>query len=157
MVKASACNAGDPGLERSPRKGCNKGDNDAIKYGVIFDKCNFTADSGVNKGGTAVGRCWDKYAAVAVINSTMGEHMSTTPYADSGKGFRYIAMNAKPTASTVQFVEYNNTGAGAVTEKINGMSEYLTATTAANYADMAVIFGTTNGKVTYASAWNPKA
>ena len=138
-------------------KGCNKGDADAIKYGVIFDKCNFTADSGVNKGGTAVGRCWDKYAAVAVINSTMGEHMSTTPYAESGKGFRYIAMNAKPTASTVQFVEYNNTGAGAVDHKIDGMSEYLTAATAAQYSDMSVIFGTTNGKVTYSSAWNPKA
>ena len=137
-------------------KGCNKGDADAIKYGVIFDKCSFTADSGVNKGGTAVGRCWDKYAAVAVINSTMGEHMSTTPYADSGKGFRYIAMNAKPTASTVQFVEYNNTGDGAVDHKIDGMSEYLTATAAANYSDMSVIFGTTNGKLTYSSAWNPK-
>ncbi len=137
-------------------KGCNKGDADAIKYGVIFDKCSFTADSGVNKGGTAVGRCWDKYAAVAVINSTMGEHMSTTPYADSGKGFRYIAMNAKPTASTVQFVEFNNTGDGAVDHKIDGMSEYLTATAAANYSDMSVIFGTTNGKLTYSSAWNPK-
>ena len=138
-------------------KGCNKGDADAVKYGVIFDHCDFTAESAVPKGTTAVGRCWDKYAAVAIINSTMGEHMSTTPYADSGKGFRYIAMNAKPTASTVHFVEYGNTGAGAVTQKINGMSEYLDALTAADYSDFAVIFGTTNGKVTYAQAWNPVA
>jgi len=137
-------------------KGCNKGSSDAVRYGVIFDGCTFTADDATPKNGTAIGRTWGEYAAVAVINSTLGDHISVKAYSDSSnKGVRYIAMNAKPTADTVQFVEYGNTGAGAVTEKIDGMSRYLTADEAIAYSDFRVIFAATNGKVTYADAWAP--
>ena len=65
-------------------------------YGAIFDGCKFTADEGV--GGTAekpaktaIGRPWGAYAAVAIINSEIGGHISTVGYSTS-KNERYVAM-----------------------------------------------------------------
>ena len=136
-------------------KGSNKGESDAIVYGTIFDGCKFTADEGVTLGCTAIGRPWGAYAAVAVINSELGGHISTAGFT-GGKNERYVSMNAKPTDATVQYVEYNNTGAGAISEAVAGM-RMLTAEEAAMYADFAVIFGTTNGKVTYLDPWDPKS
>ena len=137
-------------------KGSNKGANDAIVYGAIFDGCKFTADEGVMEGKTAIGRTWGAYAAVAVINSEIGGHISLDGYVSSdNKNKRYISMNGiHPTDETVQFVEYNNTGAGALTEAVAGM-RFLTAEEAALYVDFATIFGTINGKVSYLDAWNP--
>ena len=137
-------------------KGSNKGDADAIVYGAIFDGCKFTADEGVTPGCTAIGRTWGAYAAVAVINSELGGHISVAGYNPSNnKNTRYISMNGiHPTDSTVQFVEYNNTGAGAITEAVAGM-RFLTDEEAALYVDFATIFGTTNGKVTFLDPWNP--
>ena len=136
-------------------KGSNKGADDAIVYGAIFDNCKFTADEGVTPGCTAIGRPWGAYAAVAVINSELGGHISVAGFT-GGKNERYVSMNAKPTDATVQYVEYNNTGAGAIAEAVAGM-RMLTAEEAALYADFAVIFGTTNGKVTYLDPWNPES
>ena len=136
-------------------KGSNKGAGDAIVYGAIFDNCKFTADEGVTPGCTAIGRPWGAYAAVAVINSELGGHISVAGFT-GGKNERYVSMNAKPTDATVQYVEYNNTGAGAITEAVAGM-RMLTAEEAALYADFAVIFGTTNGQVTYLDPWNPES
>lgn len=137
-------------------KGSNKGASDYITYGAIFDDCDFTADEGVAKGTTAIGRTWGAYAAVAIINSDIGDHISVVGWNSSGdKGNRYVSMNGiKPTDDTVQFVEYNNTGAGAISEAVAGMT-YLDATIAAKYSDFAVIFGTTNGAVTYIDSWDP--
>ena len=137
-------------------KGSNKGSSDSIVYGAIFDGCKFTADAGVMTGKTAIGRTWGAYAAVAVINSELGGHISLDGYVSSdNKNKRYISMNGiHPTDSTVQFVEYNNTGAGAITEAVAGM-RMLTAEEAALYADFATIFGTVNGNVTYLDPWNP--
>ena len=136
-------------------KGANKGATDSIVYGAIFYGCKFTADAGVNSGCTAIGRTWDKYAAVAVINCELGGHISLAGYS-TNKNERYVSMNGKPTESTVQFVEFGNTGAGALTEAVAGM-RFLTAEEAALYIDMAVIFGTVNGNVTYLDAWQPGA
>ena len=139
-------------------KGSNKGADDAIVYGAIFDGCKFTADEGVTEGKTAIGRTWGAYAAVAVINSEIGAHISTEGYNPTeNKNKRYISMNGiHPTDATVQFVEYNNTGAGAITEAVAGM-RMLTAEEAALYADFAVIFGTTNGKISYRDPWDPNS
>ena len=134
-------------------KGSNKGESDAITYGAIFDGCKFTADEGLTPGCTAIGRPWGVYAAVAVINSELGGHISTKGY-ETSKNERYVSMTGKPTDATVQFVEYNNTGAGAITEAVAGM-RMLTAEEAAMYADFAVIFGTTNRNVTYLDPWDP--
>ena len=138
-------------------KGSNKGAGDAIVYGAIFDGCKFTADEGVMEGKTAIGRTWGAYAAVAVINSEIGGHISLDGYDSSNnKNKRYISMNGiHPTDETVQFVEYNNTGAGAITEAVAGM-RFLSDDEAALYVDYKVIFGTNNGKVSYLDAWNPE-
>ena len=136
-------------------KGSNKGESDAITYGAIFDGCKFTADEGLTPGCTAIGRPWGAYAAVAVINSELGGHISVKGFTGA-KNERYVSMNAKPTDATVQYVEYNNTGAGALTEAVAGM-RMLTAEEAALYADFATIFGTTNGKVTYLDPWDPSS
>lgn len=136
-------------------KGSNKGESDAITYGAIFDGCKFTADEGLTPGCTAIGRPWGVYAAVAVINSELGGHISVNGFT-GGKNERYVSMTAKPTDATVQYVEYNNTGAGAITEAVAGM-KMLTAEEAALYADFATIFGTTNRNVTYLDPWDPKS
>ena len=139
-------------------KGSNKGAADSIVYGAIFDGCKFTADEGVMEGKTAIGRTWGAYAAVAVINSEIGAHISLDGYDKSeNKNKRYISMNGiHPTDETVQFVEYNNTGAGAITEAVAGM-RMLTAEEAALYADFATIFGTINGNVSYLDPWDPNS
>ena len=135
-------------------KGCNKGASDYVKYGAIFDNCNFTADEGVPDGLTAIGRCWASYAAVATINSTIGKHVSLKESSDSTKNERYVAMNAKPTEETIQFVEYNNKGEGAITKAQAGV-KYLTEEEAKNYSDLKIVFGTQNGAVTFTDVWDP--
>ena len=139
-------------------KGSNKGAADSIVYGAIFDGCKFTADEGVTEGKTAIGRTWGAYAAVAIINSEIGGHISLDGYDSSNnKDKRYISMNGiHPTDATVQFVEYNNTGAGAIAEAVAGM-RMLTAEEAALYADFATIFGTINGNVSYLDPWDPNS
>lgn len=136
-------------------KGCNKGDGDWVQYGAIFDECNFTAPAAVvAKKDTSLGRTWAKYAAVAYVNCNFDGHISTTPYS-SAKGTRYTAMSgAEPTDATVKFVEYNNTGAGAVTTQVAGMTLITDATEGAKYSTMSVFFGETNGKVTYKDTWD---
>ena len=138
-------------------KGCNKGEGDAIVYGAIFDGCKFTADEGVSEGKTAIGRTWGAYAAVAIMNSELGGHISTAGYNPSNnKNTRYISMNGiHPTDATVQFVEYNNTGAGAITEPVAGM-RFLSDEEAKLYVDYKVIFGTSNGSISYQDPWNPE-
>ena len=134
-------------------KGSNKGESDAITYGAIFDGCKFTADEGVMEGKTAIGRPWGAYAAVAIMNSELGGHISTKGY-ETSKNERYVSMTVKPTDATAQFVEYNNTGAGAISEAVAGM-KMLTAEEAALYADFSVIFGTINRNVSYLDPWDP--
>ena len=134
-------------------KGSNKGEQDAITYGAIFDGCVFTADEGVTLGCTAIGRPWGAYAAVAVMNSELGGHISVKGY-ETSKNERYVSMTVKPTDATAQFVEYNNTGDGAISEAVAGM-RMLTAEEAALYADFATIFGTINRNVAYLDPWDP--
>ncbi|MGN1060310.1 MAG: pectinesterase family protein, partial [Candidatus Coproplasma sp.] len=136
-------------------KGNNKDGTDAVLYGAIFDNCKFTAPADViTANNTAIGRPWGAYAAVAVINSELGGHISTAAATGASSGTRYVTMsNNNPYDANVKFVEYNNTGAGAITEAVRGM-RMLTAEEAANYSDLSVIFGTTNGGVTYTSAWD---
>lgn len=137
-------------------KGNNKGAEDYVTYGAIFDGCNFTADEEVSENKTAIARPWGAYSAVAVINSELGAHISTTGYSGTAQNERYVKMNAEPTASTVKYVEYNNTGAGAITEAVAGM-RFLTDAEALNYSDYSVIFAATNGAVSYTKAWDPEA
>ena len=139
-------------------KGMNKSEADAITYGAIFYQCRFTADSDVVANqNTAIGRPWGAYAAVAIINCELDAHISKTPASGAARNERYVSMGGVlATASTVQFFEYGNTGAGALTEAVAGM-RMLTDEEAKLYIDLATVFGKTNGKVTYLDAWDPNA
>ena len=133
-------------------KGCNKGESDYVQYGAIFDECNFTADELVAEGNTAIGRTWGAYAAVMIMNSTLDGHISLKGTSTTNKNERYISMNANTTDATVKFTEYNNSGAGAITESVAGCT-VLSAEIAQNYNNLSVIFGTKNGNVSYNDAW----
>ena len=124
---------------------------DDIKYGAIFDACDFTCDKDVAAEGTAIGRTWGLAAAVMVMNSNLGNHISKSATVSP----RYVSMNCSVTEATVQFTEYNNTGAGAITEAIDGC-KILTDAEAAKYNNFSVIFGSTNGNVTYPDSWIPQ-
>ena len=137
-------------------KGMNKGSADAVQYGAIFYKCSFTADEAtVANGNTAIGRPWGAYAAVAVIECEIAGHVSTKGSSGASKNERYVIMSGvKPTDETVKYVEFGNTGAGAITEAVAGM-RMLTAEEAALYHDISTIFGTINGGVGYLDPWDP--
>lgn len=140
-------------------KGINSSSkNDYVQYGAVFDGCNFTCENGVANGLTAIGRAWGTHAAVAVVNSTLGAHISKTAYSSGiTRDARYVEMNAKPTDSNVKFVEYNNTGAGAIAQSQAGVTVLTNAAEGAKYSDISLIFGTNNGGLTWSEAWNPLA
>lgn len=144
-------------------KGLDEGaDVDAIEYGYIFDNCDFTAENTegrqVTEGTVSLARGWDTEMKMMVMNSEISGAYSKEAYGEetvggSNKNDRYGKMNADPVAEYL--LEYNNTGDGAITQSIADTCTVVDATTAAKYADFATIFGTTNGKVTYAEAWDP--
>ena len=138
-------------------KGCNKGADDAVLYGAIFNYCTFEADSTVAEAKTAIGRPWGAYAAVMVMNSTIGKHVSKAASTGVSQGERYVAMNAKATDATVKFTEFNNEGDGSITATQAGVT-LLDATAAADYANFEKVFFKNNGKVKYDDGqeyWDP--
>ncbi len=144
-------------------KGNNGAEEAVIKYGAIFDGCDFTADEHVADGVTAIGRTWGADAAVIIMNSTLGAHISTGTGDD--RNDRYVTMNGNNPWGA-QFLEYNNTGDGAIdstwtweetgleTPVYPVLSGDTAAATAAQYADYSVIFAATNGGLTYDAAWD---
>ncbi len=126
-----------------------------ITYGLIYDHCKFTADSGVGEGTMALGRPWGDHSKVMIMNSTISKAYSTAAYSGKSSGTRYVSMSGnEPTDENVTYLEYNNTGDGAIKTSITGCT-VVDATTAANYSNFSIIFGTTNGNWTYSDAWNP--
>lgn len=147
-------------------KGFDEGaEADAIAYGYIFDDCTFTADSLVTDGTVSLARGWGSEMKMMVMNSTISKAYSKEAYGEAtldvdgvtpakdNKNDRYGKMNAEPVAEYL--LEYNNTGDGAITASLENTCTVITVEEAAKYSDFATIFGTTNGKVTYAEAWVP--
>ena len=130
-------------------------DVDGIEYGYIFNDCTFTADEGVTAGTVSLARGWDKNMRVVIMNSDISGAYSKEAYGDtsSEKNDRYGKMNAEPVAANL--IEAGNTGDGAITASLANTCTVITVEEAAKYSDFATIFGTTNGKVTYAEAWVP--
>ena len=130
-------------------------DVDGIEYGYIFNNCTFTADEGVTAGTVSLARGWDENMRVVIMNSDISGAYSKEAYGDtsSEKNDRYGKMNADPVAANL--IEAGNTGDGAITASLANTCTVITVEEAAMYADFATIFGTTNGKVTYAEAWVP--
>ncbi|MCD8206462.1 MAG: pectinesterase family protein [Bacteroidales bacterium] len=147
----------------------------SMTYGYVFDGCNFTSDLesyyGEGEGKAAVpydgfeytvagtvslGRTWSSADMhVAVLNSTFDAGYSTKAYGDSSdsKNARYGSMSGyAPTPAYL--VEYNNSGAGAITTDLADTCSMLTADQAASYT-IENIFAATNGGMSYGSGWNP--
>ncbi len=139
-------------------KGLNKGDSDTIKYGFIFNGSQFIADDKTANGSVSIARGWDKNMSIMVMNSAIAGHISKEAYGEvtpEGKNMndRYGKMNAEPNADLL--LEYNNTGAGAISASLLNTCTVVTETVANEYKDLNLVFGATNGKVVYGSAWNP--
>ena len=126
-------------------------------YGLVFNDCSFTAESGVKSGSVALGRPWRADATVTFMNSEIGSHISTKAYSnDKSSGCRYVYMSGggvKNHPQNAYFTEYNNTGAGAISSAVNGC-KMLTKSQAEKYT-MANIFAKTNGAVNYSTAFDP--
>lgn len=144
----------------------NNGTNDAetTDYGLVFKNCKITKESGVSDGSVSLGRPWRKNATVAWINCEMGSHISKKAYDGNSSKCRYVYMNGgtdsggnkiKNEPQNAKFVEYGNTGAGAITSAVKGCT-MLTKAQADAYT-MANIFAKKNGQVTYSTDFNPQA
>ena len=124
----------------------------AVNYGLIFNDCEFTSDSNF-VGKYAVARPWDANSAVAVLNSTFDDNLVATESGTIATG-----LISDVNVSTVKFKFYNNvyenSSAITLTNDLTNVDTTLTSTQAANYLDTSVIFGTSNGGVTYTSTWN---
>lgn len=142
-------------------KGNNGGSDSAVKYGAIFDNCTFTCDANVAQysetdatkvGLTAIGRPWGQDAAVAVINSDLGAHISKEASTGASRQERYVSMSGA-VAEKANYIEYNNTGLSAISASQKGVTVLADAVEAAKYNDLSIIFAKTNGQVTYSDEW----
>lgn len=86
-----------------------------VEFGYIFNNCKLIADSGINK--VYLGRPWRPYAYTLFMNCQMGGHIRPEGWHNWGN-----AENEK----TARYIEYNNTGEGASTEKRTPWSRQLT-------------------------------
>ncbi len=129
-------------------------------YGYVFLGCNLTCEEGVLDASVSLGRPWRFDATVAWINCQMGSHIATAPYGTEGATkTRYTYMsggNRENLPSEANFVEYGNTGLGAVLVDSDDFT-LLDETTYQDYTDLSKIFATTNGMVTFATAWDVEA
>ena len=126
---------------------------DKPDYGYIFNNCTFTRGENVAVGSMSLGRPWGPAATVAYINCNFDSTYSTLDYNGSAKS-RWFDMSGNSPVNA-DFCEYGSTGAGAITEAVNG-GKVLTAEQAANYT-MANIFAATNGKCKWSAAWDATA
>ena len=127
--------------------------DDKPDYGYIFNNCTFTRGENVAVGSMSLGRPWGPAATVAYINCNFDSTYSTLDYNGSAKS-RWFDMSGNSPVNA-DFCEYGSTGAGAITEAVNG-GKVLTAEQAANYT-MTNIFAATNGKCTWDAAWDATA
>ena len=117
-----------------------------VKYGFLFDGCRFSAGEGVGNGTMSIARPWANQSKVAVINSTISAAYSKVAYDGSTKS-RYANMSGVDPSGEM-FVEYNNTGDGAISSAVNGM-KFLTKEEASDY--QTNLFKATNGTLTFSS------
>ena len=122
-------------------------------YGYVFKNCVLSVEGEVGVGRVTLGRPWRADATVAWINCEMSEHISKSAYGESGVRPRYNSMEgggANNLPQDAHFVEFGNTGLGAMNEAVLG---FTMAQNADDYT-LANIFATTNGLVTYTGEFN---
>ncbi len=138
---------------------------ESVEYGFIFDSCTFEGDGNVQPGSVSIARGWGDYMTVMVMNCRLDGSFSLEAYGDTSSPLndRYGKMNAAPVAA--QLFEYNNTGAGALTQDMlstaqNGVIENLCtipdASRAKDFADFGKIFAASNGSFSYFDSWDGK-
>lgn len=98
-----------------------------MKYGFVFNNCDFTGDDQVRDHSVSIARGWEPNMTIAVLNSRISKAFSLeaygqkTTYPDGAEytkdlNDRYGKMNADP--NPAQLFEYNNTGDGALTQDL---------------------------------------
>ena len=106
------------GYVLAPKGGAN------ATVGFVFDQCSLVkGDSTITDGTVSLARPWAKTAKVRYIHCRMESHISKKAYGDKSdsKNARYESMsNNKP--MDADFKEYQNTGEGAISEAVSGMS-----------------------------------
>ena len=140
-----------------------KGNTKGLKFGYIFDDCTFTADDNTMNGSISLARGWDTGMTMMVMNSSIDEHYSTEAYGyatpdnpdtedvEKNLNDRYGKMNAEPVAA--QLLEYNNTGAGAISASIDKTCTVVDATVYEKFDSLREVFTGDNGATKYADNW----
>ena len=86
------------------------------------------------------------------MNSTISAKYSKAATQSTSVG-RYCNWNSSILAADSKFYEYNNNGDGALSSSVTGMT-VVSSSVAANYNTLSVIFGTSNGGITYSDVWD---
>ncbi len=111
------------------------------KFGYVFLRCKFTADSSVTS--VYLGRPWRAHAKTVFLYCELGKHIAAKGWDNWGN-----TANEK----TIFYAEYKNTGPGASTTGRTAFSKQLTDREAKEY-DPATIFSTGNPADTADSNW----
>ena len=122
-----------------------------VKYGYIFNECNFTSDSLLKDNTMSLARPWGQSSVVSIINSNISSVYSTSSY-NPQRVSRYDQMGGNSPCEAF-FREYNNSGEGAINNKVDGMS-LLTSEEANDSNNLSIIFSKENGKIRYESNWD---
>lgn len=121
-----------------------------VEFNYVVNHCVFEADETVPEGSMSVARTWGANANVTILNSTFSKAYSKQGYGATGD-VRYGNMGGDPAKAF--FYEYNNTGDGAISEAVAGVT-LLTSEQASRYT-IANIFAKVNGVYDYGDAWAP--
>lgn len=135
-------------------KGTNYDDGrDSVAYGAIFKGCNFTSDTGF-VGKYALARPWKACSSVAALNSTFDGNFDTDEARTIATG---LLSDVNLSSLNIKF--YGNKDSNdddlSLTEGLSNVDTSLTSSEAADYLDFDVVFGRTNGNVSYDLAWDP--
>ena len=93
-----------------------------VEFGLVFKNCRLTAAENVSQ--VYLGRPWRKYARTAFINTAMDKHILAQGWHNWDD-----ARNEQ----TVHYVEYGNTGPGAITDKRVPWSTQLSKKSASEF------------------------
>ncbi len=118
----------------------------ANTYSFVFNGCNF---DGPETGATdiALGRAWGSDMKMVLMNSSISGNYSKAAHTNgTTKKQRYCTMSGnEPKAENM--LEYNNTGAGAMSESIANTCTYMTETQADAYKlENMSVFGYVNAE-----------
>lgn len=105
-------------------------------YGYVFNNCRLTADEGIDR--VYLGRPWRDYGHTVFMNCEMGSHIRP-------EGWHHWQKERQQTA---RYMEYNNRGEGAKTDKRAAWTRRLTKKEAQKIT-MEEVFGINN-------TWRPE-